>query len=67
MVGGVMTHFPELPDGALVAARMESMESIHRHNAVAECTATLGLLRAQLEGEDHHPAPRYHSLNEWMR
>ena len=67
MVGGVTTHFPELPDGALVAARMESMESIHRHNAVAECTATLGLLRAQLEGEDHHPAPRYHSLNEWMR
>jgi len=42
----VLKRYPDLPDGALVSVKSESEESIHKHNAFAERTTTLGELRA---------------------
>jgi GTP cyclohydrolase-4 len=45
MIAGAVERFAELPDAAIVAARQESFETVHRHCVVAERTATLGELR----------------------
>lgn len=65
MAAAVARRFPSLPDEALVSARVESLESIHRHNAVAECVATAGQLRSELAGRAAD-GPRYRSLEEWL-
>lgn len=46
MLHAVVTRYGALPDDALVVARSEAEESIHKHNAYAERTTTLGELRA---------------------
>jgi GTP cyclohydrolase-4 len=46
MLHAVVTRWPRLPDDTLVVARSEAEESIHKHNAFAERTTTLGELRA---------------------
>ena len=49
MVRGVLTkiveRYTELPDNALITVKSESEESIHKHNAFAERTATMYELR----------------------
>ena len=49
MVRGVLTkiveRYTELPDDALITVKSESEESIHKHNAFAERTATMYELR----------------------
>jgi len=42
----VLQKYRDLPDDARVKVKSDSEESIHKHNAVAERTATLGELRA---------------------
>jgi len=42
----VLQKYSDLPDDARVKVKSDSEESIHKHNAVAERTATLGELRA---------------------
>ncbi len=41
----IVDEYTELPDDVEVVVKSESEESIHKHNAFAERTATLGELR----------------------
>jgi GTP cyclohydrolase-4 len=50
MMRQVVEGYPDLPDEAFVMARQENLETIHRHNVVAERYGTLGDLRAELAG-----------------
>jgi len=64
MVRQVVEDYPDLPDGTFVMARQENLETIHRHNVVAERYGTLGELRAELASGEHvahHP-----SMREWL-
>src|SRR6185436_18163055 len=64
MVRQVVEGYPDLPDEAFVMARQENLETIHRHNVVAERYGTLGELRAELASGDrvgHHLSKR-----EWL-
>jgi GTP cyclohydrolase I/GTP cyclohydrolase-4 len=64
MVRQVVEGYPDLPDDAFVMARQENLETIHRHNVVAERYGTLGELRAEL-GSGEHTA-RHLSKREWL-
>jgi GTP cyclohydrolase IV len=64
MVRQVVEGYPDLPDEAFVMARQENLETIHRHNVVAERYGTLGKLRAELDGGT--PAGRHLTMREWL-
>jgi GTP cyclohydrolase IV len=51
MLTQLLLHYSDLPDDAHITARSESEESIHRHNAVAERTTTMGELRIPYPSE----------------
>jgi GTP cyclohydrolase IV len=64
MVRQVVEGYPDLPDGAFVMARQENLETIHRHNVVAERYGTLGELRRELaEGAN---VGRHQTMREWL-
>jgi GTP cyclohydrolase IV len=45
-------------------ARQENLETIHRHNVVAERYGTLGDLRAELTSDEH---PAHHvTMRQWL-
>jgi GTP cyclohydrolase-4 len=48
---GVVDHFPDLPDEAIVYMEQSNDESIHQHNAHAERIAKLGDLRGEVADE----------------
>ena len=48
MIRHVVEGYPDLPGEAFVMARQENLETIHRHNVVAERYGTLADLRAEL-------------------
>jgi GTP cyclohydrolase I/GTP cyclohydrolase-4 len=64
MVRQVVDGYGDLPDGAFVMARQENLETIHRHNVVAERYGTLADLRAELADGEH----RLHhtTMREWL-
>ncbi len=64
MVRRVVEGYPDLPDGAFVMARQENLETIHRHNVVAERYGTLGDLRAELAGGEH--TARHQTMRAWL-
>jgi GTP cyclohydrolase I/GTP cyclohydrolase-4 len=64
MIRQVVEGYPDLPDGAFVMARQENLETIHRHNVVAERYGTLGELRKELESGEH--TPHHPSIREWL-
>ncbi len=64
MIRQVVEGYPDLPDDAFVMARQENLETIHRHNVVAERYGTLGELRAELASGEH--TPRHLSMREWL-
>src|SRR5215218_2453665 len=64
MVRQVVEDYPDLPDDAFVMARQENLETIHRHNVVAERYGTLGELRAELASGQHQP--RHRTMREWL-
>jgi GTP cyclohydrolase IV len=64
MMRQVVEGYPDLPDGAFVMARQENLETIHRHNVVAERYGTLGELRAELASGEH--SPRHRTMREWL-
>ncbi len=64
MVRAVVEGYPDLPDAAFVMARQENLETIHRHNVVAERYGTLGDLRAELAAGEHQP--RHTTMREWL-
>ena len=65
MIRAVVEGYPDLPAEAFVMARQENLETIHRHNVVAERYGTLGDLRA---GARHRRAPRerHTTMREWL-
>jgi GTP cyclohydrolase IV len=64
MVRQVVEGYPDLPDAAFVMARQENLETIHRHNVVAERHGTLGELRAELSSGEHQA--RHQTMREWL-
>ena len=65
MIRRVVEAYPDLHDDAFVMARQENLETIHRHNVVAERYGTIADLRHELE-----PAAstrRHHlTMREWL-
>src|ERR1700753_273110 len=53
MIRAVVEGYPDLPAEAFVMARQENLETIHRHNGVAERSGTLGDLRSELATDEH--------------
>ena len=64
MVAGVVAGFPELDGLSFVSARQENLETIHRHNVVAERHGLLSELRAEIESGT--PAARQTTLEQWL-
>jgi GTP cyclohydrolase IV len=64
MIRQVIEGYPALPDGAFVMARQENLETIHRHNVVAERYGTLGELRKELATGEHQA--RHTTTREWL-
>jgi GTP cyclohydrolase IV len=64
MVRRVVADYPELPGETFVMARQENLETIHRHNVIAERYGMLDDLRAELasgERQRHHT-----TMREWL-
>ncbi len=64
MVRQVVDGYPDLPDNAFVMARQENLETIHRHNVVAERYGILGELRAELASGEH--STHHLSMRDWL-
>ncbi len=64
MVRQVVDNYPDLPEEAFVMARQENLETIHRHNVVAERYGTLSDLRGELAGGEHQL--RHQTMREWL-
>jgi GTP cyclohydrolase-4 len=64
MVRQVLEGYPDLPGDAFVMARQENLETIHRHNVVAERYGTLGELRAELATGEHRS--HHQTMREWL-
>jgi GTP cyclohydrolase-4 len=64
MVRHVCDRYPELADDAFLLAHQENLETIHRHNVVAERAGTLGEIRAEVEAGEH--SRRHTSRREWL-
>jgi len=64
MIRRVVEDYPGLPGEAFVMARQENLETIHRHNVVAERYGKLDDLRGELrDGEQQ----RHHTtMREWL-
>jgi GTP cyclohydrolase IV len=64
MVRMSVEEFAGLGEGAFLMARQENMETIHKHNVVAERHGLLGELQAELEGD---PAGARHvTMRDWL-
>ncbi len=60
----VVEGYPDLPAEAFVMARQENLETIHRHNVVAERYGTLGDLREELATGEH--TERHTTMRDWL-
>lgn len=64
MVRQVIEGYPSLSDAAFVMARQENLETIHRHNVVAERYGLVGDLRAELSSNAH--TAHHVTRREWL-
>jgi GTP cyclohydrolase I/GTP cyclohydrolase-4 len=64
MIRAVVEGYPDLPGEAFVMARQENLETIHRHNVVAERYGTLGELREELATGERQA--RHTTMREWL-
>jgi len=64
MLQNVVDIYPGLPDETFVMAKQINFESIHKHDAIAERSGTLGEIRREISGDEL--ATRYMSLQEWL-
>ncbi len=64
MVRRVVEGYTELPGEAFVMARQENLETIHRHNVVAERYGTLEDLRRELDSGEHQL--HHTTVREWL-
>jgi GTP cyclohydrolase IV len=64
MIRLLIETFPEVRDGAFVHARQENLETIHRHNVVAERYGLISEIVGELESDTHS---RHHTtMREWL-
>ncbi len=59
-----LAAYPELDDGDFLLSRQVNLETIHRHDVVAERYGTAAELRTELEGGP--AAERHTELREWL-
>jgi GTP cyclohydrolase IV len=64
MIRMASERFAGLGEIAFLSARQENLETIHKHNVVAERHGLLGELSAELEGGE--PALRQTSMRDWL-
>jgi GTP cyclohydrolase I/GTP cyclohydrolase-4 len=64
MLRQVVEDYPDLPGDAFVMARQENLETIHRHNVIAERYGKLEDIRSELDGGEHER--RHLTLREWL-
>jgi GTP cyclohydrolase-4 len=64
MVRRVIEDYPQLPAEAFVMARQENLETIHRHNVVAERYGLFADLREELGSGEHQR--RHQTMREWL-
>jgi len=64
MIRAVTERYPELANGGFILARQENLETIHRHNVVAERSGELGEILAEIEGSKH--SRRHTTMREWL-
>jgi GTP cyclohydrolase I/GTP cyclohydrolase-4 len=64
MIRAVVEGYPDLPAEAFVMARQENLETIHRHNVVAERYGTIDELREELTSGEHRS--RHMTTREWL-
>jgi len=55
--------YPDLADGDFLFAQQVNLETIHRHDVVAERTGTVGELRGELTGT---VAAAHTELRDWL-
>jgi GTP cyclohydrolase IV len=64
MIRMAVERFAYLGDDALVSARQENLETIHKHNVVAERDGMLGELRREIESGER--VGRQMTTREWL-
>ena len=64
MVRKATERFDSLGDNAFVSARQENLETIHKHNVVAERHGLLGELSREIREGDR--AARHVTMREWL-
>jgi GTP cyclohydrolase-4 len=64
MVRRVVEDYPQMPAEAFVMARQENLETIHRHNVVAERYGLFADLREELASGEHQR--RHLTMREWL-
>jgi GTP cyclohydrolase IV len=64
MVRQVAEQLGDLGEGAFVMARQENLETIHRHNVVAERYGLLSEILAELGSGEH--SPHHMTVREWL-
>jgi GTP cyclohydrolase I/GTP cyclohydrolase-4 len=64
MIRRVTEAFPELHADAFVEARQENLETIHRHNVVAERHGLISEITHELETGEH--SPHHTTMREWL-
>jgi GTP cyclohydrolase IV len=64
MIRRVIEAYPDMHEKAFVMARQENLETIHRHNVVAERYGTVAELRHELREGEH--VRRHLSMREWL-
>ena len=57
-LSATLERYPELADGDFVHSRQVNLETIHRHDVLAERSSTVGELRAELDGDATRRAHR---------
>jgi GTP cyclohydrolase IV len=63
-LAGVLETYPRLDDADFLFSRQVNLETIHNHDVIAERSATVGELRAELE--DAERVARHTELREWL-
>jgi GTP cyclohydrolase I/GTP cyclohydrolase-4 len=62
-IKAALDRHPALDDADFVFSRQVNLETIHRHDVLAERSGTVGELRRELDGE---VAPSHSELRDWL-